>query len=596
MTDQGIYINSQELYQEVKKLVKKGHRNILITAPIETGKTNFIYENLLYDQDVNSVVMLSNRALLKEQTRQELNIRRGLDIGGDNRAYCYQLIGNVLSEDNDRIKFFNEQFKKDNELTDEELEEIYKQIEQFVKVDIKEVDCLILDEAHYFTSDSVFNKKTAEEFEYLHKECKGVKLYMTATPEAFVDAIKIYEKRNNIKGKDRLIILEQLKQVTESDLEDFEYITADEEATDLLRHIKEHYEFRFIHEADREAFLREQVKISNPNNKMIYFTTNKIRGYGIAQQAEGMTYRDNTAKGGAFICTLYDGNFKDTISMEERERIIQRGRFNTDVLVTTAVLDNGVNIHDKNVKRVIIDYVDVGEVVQMLGRVRTKSRAIDNKLKIVIILPTLEKINNEQRSLQGKLEKSKSIFEKEQIKFKDRCYGELKDVGWLNDIRIENDEDVLYDPPEVPTYFAHLYYLLVNYDLYYLLKYNASEFHIEPKGLYRVRELYLEEKERKIQEQKEKAERKEREQQQREMKKIATIQACFAKYGNRELLKDEFDVLAKDLNFKNKDSKLLKTATKINEQLIEYGYKIEKNVSSRGETRNKTIYKFVKKP
>ena len=594
MTDQGIYINSQELYQEVKKLVKKGHRNILITAPIETGKTNFIYENLLCDQDVNSVVMLSNRALLKEQTRQELNIRRGLDIGGDNRAYCYQLIGNVLSEDNDRIKFFNEQFKKDNELTDEELEEIYKQIEQFVKVDIKEVDYLILDEAHYFTSDSVFNKKTAEEFEYLHKECKGVKLYMTATQEAFVEAVRIYEQQNNIKGKDRLIILEQLKQVTESDLEDFEYITADEEATDLLRHVKEHYEFRFIHEADREAFLREQVKISNPNNKMIYFTTNKIRGYGIAQQAEGMTYRDNTAKGGAFICTLYDGNFKDTISMEERERIIQQGRFNTDVLVTTAVLDNGVNIHDKNVKRVIIDYVDVGEVVQMLGRVRTKSRAIDNKLEIVIILPTLEKINNEQRSLKRELEKSKSIFEKEQIKFKDRCYGELKDVSWLNDKRIENDESVLYDTPEVPTYFAHLYYLLVNYDLYYLLKYNASQFYIEPKGLYRVRELYLEEKERKIQEQKEKAERKEREQQLREKKKIATIQACFAKYGNRELLKDEFDLLAKDLNFKNKNGSISKTANKINDHLAEHGYRVESRISREKNTRDKKTYRIVK--
>ena len=327
---------------------------------------------------------------------------------------------------------------------------------------------------------------------------------------------------------------------------------------------------------------------------MIYFTTNKIRGYGIAQQAEGMTYRDNTAKGGAFICTLYDGNFKDTISMEERERIIQQGRFNTDVLVTTAVLDNGVNIHDKNVKRVIIDYVDVGEVVQMLGRVRTKSRAIDNKLEIVIILPTLEKINNEQRSLKRELEKSKSIFEKEQIKFKDRCYGELKDVSWLNDKRIENDESVLYDTPEVPTYFAHLYYLLVNYDLYYLLKYNASQFYIEPKGLYRVRELYLEEKERKIQEQKEKAERKEREQQLREKKKIATIQACFAKYGNRELLKDEFDLLAKDLNFKNKNGSISKTANKINDHLAEHGYRVESRISREKNTRDKKTYRIVK--
>lgn len=589
--DQGIYINSEELYQEVKKLVKKGHRNILITAPIETGKTNFIYENLLYDQDVNSVVMLSNRALLKEQTRQELDIRRRWHKAGEGRAYCYQLIGNVLSEDNDRIKFFNEQFKEDNELTDEELEEIYKQIEQFVKVDIKEVNYLILDEAHYFTSDSVFNKKTAEEFEYLHKECKGVKLYMTATPEAFVDAVKIYEKRNNIKGKDRLIILEQLKQVTESDLEDFEYITADEEATDLMRHVKEHYEFRFIHEADREAFLREQVKISNPNNKMIYFTTNKIRGYGIAQQAEGMTYRDNTAKGGAFICSLYDGNFKDTISMEERERIIQKERFNSDVLATTAVLDNGVNIKDDNVKRVIIDYVDAGEVVQMLGRVRTKNRAKGDKLEVTIILPTLEKIENEQRSLKRKLEDSENIFEQEQIKFRDRCYGEVKNVDWLNDKAIANDESVLYYAPDIPIYFAHLYYLLVNYDLYYLLRSCASQFHIEPKGLERLRSCYIAEKERRIQEQKERAERREREQKAREIKKIAIIQSCFAKYGNRELLKDEFDMLAKDLNFKNKNGTVSKTVKTINNHLAEYGYKVTSERKMIEGERN-TLYKL----
>lgn len=592
MNDQGIYINSDKLHKKIKRLVELGHRNILITSPIETGKSSFIYENLITDKDIHSVVMLSNRTLLKEQVKNELYLRRiNHKSDKDNKAYCYQSIGNVLFGDEDEKKKFRKQFQNDNQLSDEEAEKIFQDVEQFISEDIKEVDYLILDEAHYFTSDSVFNDKTMKEFEYIYKECKGVKLYMTATPEAFIEAIKQYEKANNIKGKDRLTIIKQLKQVTESDIEDFDYITADKEAVDLLKHVKERYEFQFIHEADRENFLKEQVKISTPNDKMIYFTTDKLRGFAVAQQANGMKYRDDNAKGGAFICTLYDSVFKTAISMTERERIIQQGRFNSDVLVATAVLDNGVNIKDDNVKRVIIDYVDAGEVVQMLGRVRTKNRAKGNKLNVTVILPSLEKIENVLKRKDEDLKKAKNIFEEQQIEFSHKCYDEIKQTDWLNETRIKNDESVLNGKPDVPVYFAHLYYLLVNYDVYYCLK--DSPYYIEPKGLERLRECYIDEKNRMIQEQKERAEKKEREQRIKELKRISNIQACFAKYGDRELLKNEFDMLANELNFKSKDSKLLKTATKINEHLSGYGYKIT-SIRKMIEGERNTLYKLEK--
>lgn len=592
MNDQGIYINSDKLHKKIKRLVRLGYRNILITSPIETGKSSFIYENLITDKDIHSVVMLSNRTLLKEQVKNELYLRRiNHKSDKDNKAYCYQSIGNVLFGDEDENKKFRKQFQNDNQLSDEEAEKIFQDVEQFISEDIKEVDYLILDEAHYFTSDSVFNDKTMKEFEYIYKECKGVKLYMTATPEAFIKAVKQYEKANNIIGKDRLTIIEQLKQVTESDIEDFEHITEYEEAVDLLKHVKERYEFQFIHEADRENFLKEQVKISTPTDKMIYFTTDKLRGFAVAQQANGMMYRDNTAKGGAFICTLYDDIFKKEISKTERERIIQQGRFDSDVLATTAVLDNGVNIKDDNVKRVIIDYVDAGEVVQMLGRVRTKNRAKGNKLNVTVILPSLEKIGNVLKNKDIDLKKAKNIFEEQQIEFRHKCYDEIKQTDWLNETRIKNDKSVLSDKPDVPAYFAHLYYLLVNYDLYYCLKNNP--YYIEPKGLWRLRERYIDEKKRMIQEQKERAEKKEREQRARELKKISNIQACFAKYGDRELLKNEFDMLANELNFKSKDSKLLKTATKINEHLSGYGYKIT-SIRKMIEGERNTLYKLEK--
>lgn len=595
MTDSNkeLYIDSIKLHKDVERRVNEGYRNILIKAPIESGKTSFIYDHLVKDMTIRSIVMLSNRTLLKEQTKEDLKSKQIGFNTGDNKAYCYQIIGNILFGDDKKARDFRKQFKKDNDFSEEELEELYEHVKKFVEEEIKEVDYLILDEAHYFTSDSVFNENTQKEFEYLHNECKGVKLYMTATPEAFIEAVKKYEKANNIKGKDRLVIVEQLKQVTESDIEYFEYITADEDATDLLKHVKESYEFQFIHEADRENFLKEQVNISTPTNKMIYFTTDKLRGYAVAHQANGMMYRDSNAKGGAFICSLYDTTFRKTIDMEERERIVKEQYFESDVLVATAVLDNGVNIKDDNVKRIIIDYVDAGEVVQMLGRVRTKNRAKGNKLNVTVILPSLEKIENVLKRKDEDLKKAKNIFEEQQIEFRHKCYDEIKQTDWLNETRIKNDKSVLTDKPDVPVYFAHLYYLLVNYDVYYCLE--NSPYYIEPNGLERLRDCYLDEKNRMIQEQKERAEKKEREQRTKELKRISNIQACFAKYGDRELLKNKFDMLANELNFKNKDGSISKTAKSINNHLAEYGYKVEKSKPTSGELRNVTVYNLIKK-
>lgn len=97
-----------------------------------------------------------------------------------------------------------------------------------------------------------------------------------------------------------------------------------------------------------------------------------------------------------------------------------------------------------------------------------------------------------------------------------------------------------------------------------------------------------------IQEQKERAEKKEREQRTKELKRISNIQACFAKYGDRELLKNEFDMLANELNFKNKNGTVSKTVTTLNNHLAEFGYRVESYKPTNGELRNKTIYNLIK--
>lgn len=594
MTDSNkeLYIDSEKLYKEVKDLVEKGYRNILIKSPIESGKTSFIYDYLVPDMTVPFIVMLSNRTLLKEQTKEELKLKQIGFNTGDNKAYCYQIIGNVLFRDDKKARTFRKQFKKDNDFSEEELEELYEHVRQFVEEDIKEVDYLILDEAHYFTSDSVFNENTEEEFKYLYNECKGVKLYMTATHEAFIEAVKKYEQVNKVSEKDKLIVLNQLKQETREEKEMF-YNVSTEGEEDLLEHVKDHYKFNFIHESERDQFLSEQIKLSTPTNKMIYFVRDKFRGALLSREAKGMTHRDSNAKGGAFICSLYDDKYKKVIDMEERERIVKKKYFESDVLVTTSVLNNGVNIHDENVKRIIIDYVDVGEAVQMMGRIRAKQRSADNKLEVTIILPTLKHVIENKKNLKENIATSEGIFKREQYVFQKTCIDQLLSDEWIDETPLA-DEEEKPNYPNLSVYFAHLYYLLTNHDKHFYLESIDSPFYVKPQGLEKVSEIYLAEKEKMIQEKKERAEKKERERKSREFKRLSNIQACFAEYGDRELLKNEFDMLATELNFKNKDGSISKTVKKINNHLAEYGYRIESKISREKNTRDKKIYRIVK--
>lgn len=598
MTDSNkdLYIDSKKLHKEVKERVDKGYRNILIKAPIESGKTSFIYDYLVKDTTIRSIVMLSNRTLLKEQTKEDLKLKQIGFNTGDNKAYCYQIIGNVLFSDDEKARDFRKQFKKDNDYSEEELEELYKHVKQFIEEDIKEVDYLILDEAHYFTSDSVFNKNTEKEFEYLYNECEGTKLYMTATPEAFIEAVEKYEQVNNVSEKDKLIVLNQLKQETREEKEMFYDISMEGEE-ELLEHVKDHYKFNFIHESERDQFLDEQVKMSNPNDKMIYFTNNKIRGHAVSERANGMTYLSDNTKGGAFICSLYDKVFREAIDMEERERIVKKKYFKSDVLVTTSVLNNGVNIHDENVKRIIIDYVDAGEAVQMMGRIRAKQRSVDNKLEVTIILPTLKHVIENKKSLKGNIATSEGIFKREQYVFQKQCIDQLLSDEWIYETHLA-DEEEKPNYPNLSVYFAHLYYLLTNHDKHFFLESIDSPFLVKPQGLEGISKIYLAEKEKMIQEKKQ----KELEDQEKKAKKLKKqreqkkkdLEHLFVLYGNKNLLNNEFKELAIKLDFKNKNGTTSKTVKTLNNHLAEYGYKVESRKSKKGTTRDTRIYKLTR--
>ena len=67
---------------------------------------------------------------------------------------------------------------------------------------------------------------------------------------------------------------------------------------------------------------------------------------------------------------MANGDGKDDPAYSEIRNIRKCGKFNCDVLITTSVLDNGVNIKDPDVKNIVLITDDEVEFKQMLGRKR----------------------------------------------------------------------------------------------------------------------------------------------------------------------------------------------------------------------------------
>ena len=57
-------------------------------------------------------------------------------------------------------------------------------------------------------------------------------------------------------------------------------------------------------------------------------------------------------------------------AQQEVSNIVRTGLFQCDILITTAVLDNGVNIKDEKVKNIVLMTDDEDEFLQMMGRKR----------------------------------------------------------------------------------------------------------------------------------------------------------------------------------------------------------------------------------
>lgn len=269
---------------------------VLITAQTGSGKTNWV-KNVLYShakRHKRKILLLSNRNVLKRQNEFELKDKKDVIV-----LKNYQSIETRILEHG------------------QTLEEVFKPYHY-----------VVFDEAHYWFSDSGFNRNT-DLLMGTVKSCPKDKVYvyMTATPDVLLSYHKDFDKRYPSKEDEK-------KFFSYSFINNVYFYNSDERVETILDAIP-------------------------PEEKIILFSS--------AANAYRISY---TRKNSVFVCSENNEEYAKHSSRETLKAIEEIGTFEPQLLCTTTVLDTGLSISDSSVKHVILDIVDPVTLIQAIGRIR----------------------------------------------------------------------------------------------------------------------------------------------------------------------------------------------------------------------------------
>lgn len=219
----------------------------------------------------------------------------------------------------------------------------------------KKVSVVVLDECHYFTSDSPFNRNTAKLLDVFPELFKNAKrIYLSATPEDVIPPLA--EKELQVPEGMTLERMESVIGGTERRhyrppkvrqypcIKWYKFIS-DKYAGVPVRYFKENRE------------LTAKIMSTGSEGWLIF----------VQSKQEGQELERAIGPDACFISA-------DSKDSQEWQTLVSEERLPCRVLIATSVLDCGVNINDENLKHVAIPYLDRAMFMQSLGRKRFKGK------------------------------------------------------------------------------------------------------------------------------------------------------------------------------------------------------------------------------
>lgn len=292
---------------------------ILIDAPTGKGKNTLILEECIPRaiQAKRNVLIVSNRvALSVQQKRAVMKTTKSPmnDRLTDKGVLETESFGNTKVITYHRLRTFFED--KNNEEW------------------LQKVMFVILDECHFFVSDSLFNEWCGYYLEKIvWKFSNAIRIYLTATSWDVLYPIAEAEK-----SKYHQFVKPNYWQPPRKCLR--YYFPRD----------FDNYKLNFISKAEDLSYLIE----ASQGEKWLIFIDNKDKGKSLSSDL-------------GVKCAYLDAENKGSKIWEQ---IVNKQKFENQVLITTSVLDNGVNVVDDNLKNIVVFTDSRTSIIQMIGRKR----------------------------------------------------------------------------------------------------------------------------------------------------------------------------------------------------------------------------------
>jgi len=320
---------------------------VLISAQTGRGKNYFIENKLLpYIRELNhekgtrqKVLILSNRIALslqmKDRLKQGVRYQDDLD---DSKQYSYAEYNNVLGAEYADVMSYQSFLSNAASLADKQ--------GKHKKTAPKHL-FVILDEAHFFTSDSLFNPHTSKILRHITAIFnETIRVYMTATPYECLDYIMDYENKYAL-----------------------------ESTIGAFYHFQRDYSYLDIKYYSDFSELKDIIGNSGNDNWLI-FRDNIQKGKELKEELETDMDSLNGRVYAVSAESKTDENYQKMV-VEERIDVVLKNKSNSDekgkkvrVLVATSVIDNGVNF--RNIQHVVVSDMSRVKVLQMLGRARVE--------------------------------------------------------------------------------------------------------------------------------------------------------------------------------------------------------------------------------
>lgn len=312
---------------------------IMITAATGSGKTHFILHALLKYAYVNKkrILYLVNRKILKEQLEKEL-----LKI--ETELYSP---ANSFPDMKQIIFITTYQNIEENLRTGNNINYLYY------------YDYCIYDECHYFYNDSNFNTYTELSYDFLRYIFdKKIQIFISATMENM--HARIINRGVNHSLFQPQLTLQRVKNLNNK-------------TRHLEYSIESDYNYVNLKAIKDNKMLIEMIlkNINVQHEKWLIFTDNIQEGKELKKILENS---DRALQNDViFIDAKYNNNTTASHAVDE---IAQKQQITKRIVITTSVMDNGISLHDQNLRNLVITADTKESFIQMLGRKRTDGKKV----------------------------------------------------------------------------------------------------------------------------------------------------------------------------------------------------------------------------